>query len=189
MTEKIITLIEKGDYKIPYILFKNYKTLGLNEKDLVVLIHLINEPPVFNPKQMSEELMMPLPEVMMEIDMLCSKEFISLEMKETQVKEEYISLSPLYKKLAYFTTSSEIPKEEAKINIGYTEELINLALKEAVYNGALNLRYVDKVLFEWKKKGIHDKTTYDKNKEQFQNSKKEIRPKKELLDYDWLNES
>ena len=40
---------------------------------------------------------------------------------------------------------------------GYTEELIILALKEATYNGVSNLRYIDKIIYEWGKKGIKNK--------------------------------
>ena len=42
----------------------------------------------------------------------------------------------------------------AWIDGGYSEELIIAALREAVYNGVTNLRYIDKILYEWKKKGI-----------------------------------
>lgn len=214
MTEKVIKLIEKGDYKVPAILFTNYKKLELTEKNLILLIYLINEEKEFNPKKIGEDLNLTLPEVMMAIDELSSKEFITLKMMEQPVRSEYISIEPLYKKLAYFITSEPVKQEVEKTNIydlfeqefsrtlspieyelitgwlqaDFTEEIITLALKEAVYNGATNLRYIDKVLYEWKKKGIHDKTTYEKDKEKFQ-SKKEARPKKELVEYDWLNEN
>ena len=36
----------------------------------------------------------------------------------------------------------------------YSEEIIIGALKEAVYNGVSNFRYIDKILYEWSKKGI-----------------------------------
>ena len=36
----------------------------------------------------------------------------------------------------------------------YSEEMIIGALKEAVYNGVNNLRYIDKILYEWSKKGF-----------------------------------
>lgn len=215
MTEKVLMIIEKGDYKVPYVLFRNYKKLDLSEVDLLTLIYLMNEETTFNPKKMREELDRSMAEVLEVVDHLCSKDFIELKMKQGPIKEEYISLDPLYKKLAYFVTSKEVtPKEEKKSNIydhfeqefsrtlspieyelitgwleaGFSEEIILLALKEAVYNGATNLRYVDKVLYEWKKKGIHNKEAYEKDKEKFQQSKKEARPKKELLDYDWLND-
>ena len=66
----------------------------------------------------------------------------------------------------------------------FSEELILLALKEAIYNGVSNLRYIDKILYEWNKKGIKSKEDIEKEREKF--SKKDS--KKEVFDYDWLNE-
>ena len=65
---------------------------------------------------------------------------------------------------------------------GYTEELIKGALKEAVYNGVSNLRYIDKILYEWNKKGY--KTLDDVNKY----NKRTNEVKEELFDYNWLDE-
>ena len=73
----------------------------------------------------------------------------------------------------------------AWIDNNYTEELILLALKEAVYNGASNLRYLDKILSEWRKNGI--KTENDIKIEKERRIKQP--PKKEVFDYDWLNEN
>ena len=67
---------------------------------------------------------------------------------------------------------------------GYTDELITLALKEATYNGVSSLRYIDKIIYEWGKKGIKTKEDVEKNRKQFKSESKE---KKELFDYDWLN--
>ncbi len=66
---------------------------------------------------------------------------------------------------------------------GYTEELIIGALKEAVYNGVSNLRYIDKILYEWSKKGY--KNMDDVNK---YNKKRNNEMKEELFDYNWLDE-
>ena len=41
----------------------------------------------------------------------------------------------------------------AWINSGMNEDIIKEALKEATYNGVSNLRYIDKIIYEWKKKG------------------------------------
>ena len=67
---------------------------------------------------------------------------------------------------------------------GYTEELIALALKEATYNGVSNLRYIDKIIYEWGKKGIKTKEDVEKKKKQFKNNSE----KKEIFDYNWLDE-
>lgn len=74
----------------------------------------------------------------------------------------------------------------AWIDRGFSEELVIAALKEAVYNGALNLRYIDKVLYEWNRQGY--KTVEDVNnrfKEEKQNDKLF---ETSVLNFDWLNE-
>ena len=40
---------------------------------------------------------------------------------------------------------------------GNSEELIKEALKEAIYNNARNLKYIDRILFNWRTKGIKSK--------------------------------
>ena len=55
--------------------------------------------------------------------------------------------------------------------------------KEAVYNGVNNLRYIDKILFEWNKKGYKKSEDIVRSK----NSKDDDYIE-EIYDYDWLNE-
>lgn len=58
------------------------------------------------------------------------------------------------------------------ISSGVKEELIVEALREAVINNVRNLRYIDKIIYEW--------------------TKKTMRPKEEseeLFDYDWLEDT
>ena len=82
-------------------------------------------------------------------------------------------------------TSIEYEIINAWIEKGYTEELILGALKEAVYNNVKNLRYIDKILYEWGKKGFKSMTDVNKHLEN-----KEERPeKKELFDYNWLDDT
>lgn len=215
MTEKVLAIIEKGDYRIPFQLFKNYKAFDLTEKDFIYLIYFINEDKIFNPKKMCSILGCSQMELLEEIDSLSSKGVLELKLTDTQPKEEMILLEPLYKKLvtSIIQLDSSSHEDEKKtiydlfeqefsrtlspieyeliggwLEAGYSEEIVSLALKEAVYNGATRLTYIDKILYEWKKKGIQNKTDYEKDKMRFQNNKREIKPKKELLDYDWLNE-
>ncbi len=74
----------------------------------------------------------------------------------------------------------------AWIDKGFSEDLIIAALKEAVYNGAPNLRYIDKVLYEWNRKGY--KTVEDVNN-RFKEDKAEDKLfETSVLNFDWLNE-
>ena len=57
------------------------------------------------------------------------------------------------------------------------------ALKEAVYNGVNNLRYIEAILYEWNKKGY--KTMKEVNS-------RITKPKEEtekLFDYNWLDDN
>ena len=81
-------------------------------------------------------------------------------------------------------TSMEYEIINAWLNHNYSEEMIIGALKEAVYNGVKNLRYIDKILFEWNKKGF--KTMNDVNNHlKTRELKKED---SELFDYNWLDD-
>jgi DNA replication protein len=86
-------------------------------------------------------------------------------------------------------TLSEMDYEiiKAWLDKGYTEELILGALKEAVYNGVTSLRYIDKVLFEWQKKGfktMKDVSNHLKNK----NNDSTLYSTK-VLNYNWLEDN
>ena len=69
------------------------------------------------------------------------------------------------------------------LNDQMSEEMVIAALKEATYNGVSNLRYIDKILYEWRSKGLTTKEKIEQNRMQF--NKKE---KKELFDYNWLDD-
>ena len=59
-------------------------------------------------------------------------------------------------------------------------------MKEAIFNGVSNLRYIDKILYEWRKKGYATKADVEKGKKAF---KKKDTPNQEVFEYDWLNEN
>ena len=74
---------------------------------------------------------------------------------------------------------------------GTSEEMILGALREAVYNGVTHFRYIDKIIYEWEKKGfktMDDVTNHLNNRREEKNRKKEVSKKEqEILDYDWLD--
>jgi len=59
--------------------------------------------------------------------------------------------------------------------------LIHEALKEAVLNGVNNLKYIDRILFEWTKKGYNKPRDIKKKS----NAEELI----DIFDYDWLKET
>lgn len=215
MMNKVIDLL-KNNICIPKILLSNYKDLKINEKELIVLIYMLNDNSnLFNPGKISEELNLKLSEVLEIIEKLNNADLITINTeKNNGVLEEIVDLSNFYKKLAYLIVNKEKVEsvnEGKKTNIyddferefgrtlspieyelisgwlenEFSEEIILCALKEAVFNGVSNLRYIDKILYEWKKKGINTKEAVLKDK---QNFKKNSSKKTEMFDYDWLNE-
>lgn len=214
--DKIINLLKNNNLNIPRILLYNYKNLKLTEKELIILIYIINSDNLnFDPKKISTDLNFSLPEILELIDSLSTKDFIKIELKKIDnIREEFINLDNFYNKLAYLIINNEettvnnnevsnvfdifekelgrtlSPMEYEIINgwidVPFKEELIIAALKEATYNGVSNLRYIDKILYEWKKKGINTKEDIEKNRNSFQSRKAESKP---LFDYDWLNDN
>lgn len=208
MTGKILELLKHGHILIPMALLQNYKKLKLTDKELIILIYLLgtNE---FNPEKISKDLNIKHLDVLKLIDDLTNKDILKISVKSGKVCEEYIDLDEMYNKLAMniINDKKEMPKTTiydkfekefgrtlspmeyeiigAWLDDNYNENLIELALKEAIYNGVSNLRYIDKILSQWRKKGI--KTENDIKKEREKREKQN--PKKEVFDYDWLNEN
>ncbi len=206
--DKILELLKGGSICVPKIFFTHYKNLEINDKEFIVLMYLMNYNGGFNPKYIGSELGISFKEILELINDLCEKGFIEIEVRDIRgMKEEYISLNKLYEKLAFLALNQE--KEDSKPNnlfsifekefgrtlspIEYelinawkenhfSEELILAALKEAVLNGVSNLRYIDKILYEWNRKGIKNVSELQKQKES--------KPKKDLdvFHYDWLND-
>lgn len=214
MMEKVISLIKNGNINIPRLLLLNYKELNLKDNEFILIIYLLNEIDVFNPKKISDDMKMSMPEVLELVSSLEEKGFLSISVRKVNnIREDYIDFKNLYSKLSFLIINENVviteekkenlfdcfekefartlsPVEYELINgwkeIGYSEEIIILALKEAVFNGVSNLRYIDKILYDWKKKGLTTKEDVEKNKREFKSKKVE---KKELIDYDWLNDN
>ena len=65
-----------------------------------------------------------------------------------------------------------------------SDELILQALKEAIFNGVTNLRYIDRILSEWQKKGIKTVDDIEKNKKEFRKKNDKV----EIFEYNWLED-
>lgn len=79
---------------------------------------------------------------------------------------------------------------------GHSPKVIKEALKEAVLAGKLSFRYIDRILFEWKKKNIKTIQQIEKQREQFSKPTTQIVPTKQASKdhqkrvpfYNWLDE-
>lgn len=169
---------------------------------------------IYDPSSIGESLGMDKYKVMELLNNLSEKKIISIivEKNSDGKSAEYISLDLLYSKIMslvidkkdeeknldnsdiYSVFESEFgrtisPMEFQVINgwieDNFSHELIMEALKEAIYNGANSLRYIETVLYTWRKKGYKTKRDVMAAKEKMRESKKEDR---EVFYYDWLND-
>lgn len=206
---QILEVLKCKYYQIPQVLLFNYRKLGLSELELIVIMYILNDNDTnYNPKKISNDLELDVKKVLEVINNLMEKGFLSIELiKVNNVRNEVINLDLMYEKIAFIIMKKDNTKEtnifeiyekelgralspteyeiiNSWLDSGYSEELILLALKEAVYNGVSNFRYIDRIIFEWAKKGIKNKEDVEKNRKEFKKSKEN----KELFDYDWLND-
>lgn len=108
--------------------------------------------------------------------------------QETKKQEKVDIFSAFEKEFARPISSMEYEIINAWLDKSFTEELILCALKEAIYNGVTNLRYIDKILYEWQRKGIKTGADVEKNLVN-RSKKKDNQNSDELFDYNWLEEN
>ena len=111
------------------------------------------------------------------------------DINQERVSEEQSSnvFESIEKEFARPLTPVEYEIVHAWMESGTSEELIIEALKEAVFSGVANLRYIDKIIYEWTKNGIKTREDVEKNRKNFKN-KQEKKEKLELFDYDWFED-
>lgn len=210
-SKKLIEVIKSKDLVIPSILLMNYKDLKLNERELLFLSVLMSYEDLicFDPVHFSKILGCEVNDIIELMSGLCTKKYINLVVKNENGKiKEYLDISYLYEKLTSLIIDSEEEIKDADnskiynvietelgrtlspieyetiagwLNANISEELIKEALKEAVLNGVGNLKYIDKILYDWTKKGY--KKASDVRK------KKKVTEEVELFEYDWLDEN
>lgn len=209
-TDKLLELIKDYNIVIPSPLFKVYKKLNISEKELIFISYITNNDKAFNPEGLSLKLGWEIKEIMEVTSSLSEKKLLDINVDKKNGKiKEYIDLSNLYEKILLELideNDEEIKEDNSKIyniietelgrtlspiecetikewlNSNISEELIKEALKEAVLNGVSNLKYIDKILFEWTKKGY--KKASDVRKKKTKEKKGEV-----LFEYDWLDEN
>ncbi len=169
---------------------------------------------VYDPESISNSLGMDKYKVMELLNSLNEKKIISITVEKNSdgKSAEFISLDLLYSKIMglivdkknenknldnsdlfsvfeseFGRTISPMECQVIKgwVDDNFSHELILEALKEAIYNGATSLRYIETVLYTWRKKGYKTKQDIIASKDRMRESKKE---EKEVFYYDWLND-
>lgn len=216
MDKKFIHLFKYGNMVIPLYFFQNIGKFNLELKDFLFLMYLYNcgDLVVFNPNKISVDLGIDVKDVMESISILSDRHYLELRVikNDKNISEEVISLDYFYDKISLMmmdTVSSDqvetscfdfIEKEfgrtlspteyeiiKAWLEGGNSDELIMEAVREATFNGVSNLRYIDKILYEWGKKGIKNVSDVEKSRSTFRKSE-ESDANEELFDYNWFED-
>ena len=174
---------------------------------------------LFDPNKFGEDLNLDLMMVMNYIGILTDKHLMSVQVLKNDkgLMEEYVVLDDFYSRLSMITiddvnnssnsdntdifeiiekefgrTLSPIEYEiiKAWLDGGFSTELIKEAIKEATMNNLSNLRYIDKILFEWGKLGIKIKEDVEKNRKKRNDSKNQQDENIDLdiIDYNWFDD-
>lgn len=170
---------------VPLKLLTDYRSLGLNEQDVVLILQIHrflqqnNEFPT--PSEIASTLTISEAECVDNLRKLIQKSLLEIkQLRNDQNKlSEAYSLEPLWVKLFSYEEKKNKENIEGTIFILFEQEfgrplspfeietvnawldedllapsLIKAALRESVLMGKLNFKYIDRILREWKKKGI-----------------------------------
>lgn len=169
---------------------------------------------LYNPAYFTDEIGLDKYKVMQIVNDLTEKGIIEIKVENNKSgkKEEYIYLDFLYNKIfnllidlqlgtnktinsdIFTTFETELGRTISPMEVqiikdwlhdGITEELIKEALKEAIINNVRNLKYVDRILFNWRSKGFKTKADILKDKKNFRKPTKKTEP---IYDYNWLED-
>ena len=205
-------LLNAPNYTVSSIIIEELVKQKLNLSEFLIIVYFLNEDnKIFDIVNMNKRLGLSEKEILESFNTLVTKKLISLDVRNDKSNHmvETISLEGIYR-LVNISLNEE-KKEEQKENIfdifekefnrkltpmeyeivnawlenDTSEELILGALRESIYNGVKSFRYIDKIIYEWGKKGFK---TMDDVKNHINNKSKESK-QEELFDYDWLDDN
>lgn len=203
--------VKAKDYVLRKELFPLIWEYKLNLEEVLLLIYFMNEDlPTFDVEQINKITMISVNKILDSFTSLTNKGLISIDViKENSGVKEVVNLDPIYKcmidglmknnkKLVNNNIFEKFEKEFSRtlspmeyeiindwLDKNTSEELILGALKEATYNGVNNLRYIDKIIYEWNKKGFKNMEDVNNHLRNRNTSDKSV---KEISDYNWLDE-
>ena len=212
---KLNKVIEDGNIVIPIYILKFFKKFNLSMEEFIFLMYLYNKQDKidFNPDKIATDLNIDIMEVMGYISVLTDKGYLTLDVfkDNNNVLEEIINLAPFYEKISMLLLNNhEDNNDDNKSLLKYIEEelgrplnsieiktieswtsnqidssLIKEALWIALRDGVFSLKYIDKILFDWKSRGFQ---TIDDVKKSYEMNNNQDNVEIELEDWNWLDD-
>ena len=203
---QFMDIFKQGFFVIPLYFLQQYKKLKINLEEFLFLMYLYqsgNKGP-FNPAKYAEELNIDSSKVMEYIGILTDKKLIQVDVVKNDkgLMEEVVLLDGFYRKLSLLMVEDTNEKSanyqsnifeiiKACLDNDISEDLIKEAIKEATFNGVSNLRYIDKILYEWGKLGIEtvkDVENHRKKRAQRKDEEADSNIDLDIVDWDWFDD-
>lgn len=227
--DKLYDWFKEGSLTIPSVLLTHYPKMGLEEKEVMLLLQLqnfIEKGEKFPaPSQIADRMTFEESECLFMIQRLIQRGFVMIEEEvDRTIGDERYSLQPLYEKMITCYLVSQKQEEAVQVQAEgeslYTvfeqefgrplspfecetlamwqddehhPDLIKGALRESVISGKINFRYIDRILFEWKKNGIKTVEQAKAQSQKFRSYQKREKkpdnpPVKDVPFYNWLEQ-
>ena len=191
------------DFVINSNIVKCISSIDITLEEFLLVLYFINISSLLNTDDIKEKLGFDDEKIFNTFTSLINKKYIEMVVTNNNGEViEQIKLEPLYDRLAlnkktenvdskdiYAMFESELGRTLSSfeyeminkwIEKGVEEETIKNALKEAVLNNVRNFKYIDKIIYEWTKKGIKNKIKDDNKKETHED---------DILDFEWFDEN
>lgn len=182
---------ESKDFVINRNIIKCISEIDITLDEFLMVLYFINVSPILNTEDIKNKLGFDEEKAFNTFSSLLNKKYIEMVVihKNGEVIES-VKLDPLYDRLAL---NEKVDKKEEDIyalfehefgrtlgsfeyelinkwlESGVSEETIKEALKEAILNNVRNFKYIDKIIYEWSKKGVkkHNKEEKEIDSESF----------------------
>lgn len=191
------------DFVINSNIVKCISSIDITLEEFLLVLYFINISSLLNTDDIKEKLGFDNEKIFNTFTSLINKKYIEMVVTNNNGEViEQIKLDPLYDRLAlnkktenvdskdiYAMFESELGRTLSSfeyeminkwIEKGVEEETIKNALKEAVLNNVRNFKYIDKIIYEWTKKGIKNKIKDDNKKDTHED---------DILDFEWFDEN
>ncbi len=204
MDDVLAKLVEHQAIDFEKLLLLSYRGLDMTEAEVVILMLVLHLEKMgeeaINPVSLSRYMSLPLKEIDQLVMKLVNRKILSIEQSTlsalplikkllTSQQEQSLQVTQQQKQkslVAMFEhefgralTPIELETIREWKQVGYSDEMIYEALKEATLSHVHNMRYINKILIDWAKHGIK-RSGREKIERQD--------PVVEIVDYPWWEE-
>ena len=181
----VVILQQLLDYDLTFDIKKISKATCLSENDTLIAFNSLLTKKLIKLNQIKNEGGKVIDKVSLENFYNNLKETIDLEKEE---KNENSIFFKFQEKFGKGLSGMDYEIINAWLSKGFSESLILEALDEAIKNDAPSLRYIDKILFEWNKKGYKGKEELEKEINENKINKEVKNFETRVFEYNWLDD-